>query len=322
MAGSESYRDSIRINVYGSKYLFIFEPTKPLAPLSPDELNDAQNSVLGQKKVTGLVRDFSKSLTFAFLPVKLVKKIERRELIPAIDSLSVYRYLNSGTFRPIWSIGGGRDELNNYQNIASLSLPLPYEIDDFDPRLIGFPVSNPTKAIEQPYAAVIRLVFQKLIGKGPFPTLTMDVFPILISPIQLETAAALFAQDQGFVPDFYIGGSLDRVDVRARKPIPIQLKGLTIKPSILEIQCKNYQSTEEPQDKSILIFEPMAPGTSGTLKNEDDVGAQSSTGCQKVYLDRIVKALQKNLDDMKIGSSHLVQWYEAQEQLIKDLLFY
>lgn len=57
-----------------------------------------------------------------FLPVKQLSKLHRGKLIAPIDSLSVYQYLNQGTFRPVFRIGDKR-KIKHLDRVPCLPTP-------------------------------------------------------------------------------------------------------------------------------------------------------------------------------------------------------
>ena len=93
----------------------------------------------------------------------------------------------------------------------------------------------------------------------------------------------------GFVVDFYTANSLDKVDVRGRtlsaapvgamqlfrdttspfyvKHLDANHKGLLEQPSVISVQCKDYELSDESKDEKFIYFEPS--GSSSTSASPD-----------------------------------------------------
>lgn len=155
-----------------------------------------------------LPKDFKeKSHKWSLVPATLIRRISRSELFAPIDSLSVYRYLNSGTFRPIHRIGAGSDSAR--PNLARLR------------RTKEGPLFKGFKA-ETGFGAYVREYLNCLIdgdkrAHGAISKLLKDVegvYSEVINPAQMETIAALWGIDLGILPDVMSGKGLDVVDIR------------------------------------------------------------------------------------------------------------
>lgn len=148
------------------------------------------------------------------LPVDLIGKIRRNRLYTSIDSLSVYRYLNQGTCRPLWRIKG--------PSAAMLpSVITPTELSETHVEGSG--------RQETPFGAFARLYLNDVLNTLPGARATtyrgikdlcgVDYGALVLAtlnPILVETAALAFCQDLGLTPDIGVGKGIDVVDIRAR----------------------------------------------------------------------------------------------------------
>lgn len=148
------------------------------------------------------------------LPVKCIAKVPRSELYTSVDSLAVYRYLNSGTCRPLWRCKG----------------PLGGNLTGIEPQRTIQGCGHRDLGAETPFAAFVRLYLNELLHRhcpeeAPPERLGKDGFDILsarslvyvtLNPILVETAALAFVRDLGLTPDIGVGKGKDVVDVRGR----------------------------------------------------------------------------------------------------------
>jgi len=224
------------------------------------------------------------------LPVKKVYEVNRSNLIAPIDSLSVYQYLNRGTFRPIFN--AGKDK--NMSSILD-------KYDSLEPIYFKKKISKDNNKIkkyeikETDFGKFIRLYLNNYIPhlhkngsiEGfkdyPFSKLSNHEMYLLIqyilNPAQVETLAALFVMDLNLTIDLFAGKGLDVVDIKGScrnynkseiekilyHVIDI-LKSLNViltddfindfqESKTLRIQCK-ASSNKEIENNKILLFKP------------------------------------------------------------------
>jgi hypothetical protein len=190
--------------------------------------------------------------------VTVEKVIPRDTLYLSVDSLSVYRYLNQGTCRPINSIG--ITDRDGYKDLADL---------------LGDLVDKD----ETPYGAFMRLYLDGLCGKldSAFCNILNDrtkaarLILATLNPILFETLAFYLCLDLGLIPETANGKGLDVIDVRARgkteksmESAIARLKQLEVKLHAdlensmktnhsISIQCKAY-SGDNAQGNDFLMF--------------------------------------------------------------------
>jgi hypothetical protein len=198
-----------------------------------------------------------------------------RDLLPAcVDSLSVHRFLNSGTFR--------------YLHSANNALVPETVLPDFLPTT-GEPLSllanSPVKegkfgCFVRKYFDWLRDVANQMSFQETYGLTDPEIFTLctsIMSPAQLETAASILVNSLGLTLDVGVGKGLDVVDVRASVRHQKDWKGrietiiseLTtlmggnIKPEIaaflrkngtLVIQCKDYNHKKDVEAHGHLIY--------------------------------------------------------------------
>ncbi len=313
-----------RILVYGATHLFIFKPIKEswyqpktvyekaIFPTAPNTLLDHDlKRLFPGPKSKDLWRHF---LEAAALEVELCHSIRRTELPPAIDSLSVFQWLNQGTFRPIFSCGAGRDP----QMPSDIKQKIPRVVIKRDKTPIRISMTDEKK--EYKYAVLVREYFDGLLlGSQSQAKSYVNYVYLLLSPAQLEAAAALLSMDLGFMPDFYDAGSQDYIDIRARclrgadpnrdfkKKVEDILKGQMSNwdwPSdVLQFQCKNYEQSDDTADESVILFEPLSHETSPSPGPDSKTCGQLRLNLKTLY------EIQKE----SAGNFHLKSWLELQE---------
>ncbi len=312
-----AHKFEIKILVYGRKYLFCFQATGDLQGLTPQEITKINNN---QDLLSNIIKDFFKKENLAenleiyknaaFLPVQLIGKIERKQLPAVIDSLSVYQYLNQGTFRPVYAINPAAKFKRDFEKKLKrldINIVCNKEQKTYQARL------NYLDKFETPYSVVIRKIYDALFFKvkSSEEMISDELICTLLSPSQLEAAAGYFLFDLGFIPDFFRGGALDHVDIRGRKSKAREAKSHLVKifnqiipkvkieeKDIIEIQCKDYNSPNLSLDD--LIY--LTPTFTDENKN-------------KIGLSDIILKIKLN----KIADSVLLEWFEKQKDLINGI---
>jgi hypothetical protein len=230
-------------------------------------------------KITGALQDMTEiaaqrlDIEFAagqkHFPAEIIREVPRSGLLGSINSLSVYQYLNRGTFRPVFRCypGAFTDQSKNRWLLES-------------EKLNGF-----WRQEETNYGVWVRLYLNSLAGESKWTVLPplnaeqiRDLIPFIVSPAQLETAAMHFAQDLGLTVDIGSGKGLDKVDVRAsvrhkekserdrivRSALDLcsrngfllgdRVASNLLREFSLSIQCKNYDATLDSTGTEILLF--------------------------------------------------------------------
>lgn len=152
-----------------------------------------------------------------FLPVKLKRTINRSILPSSIDSLSVYQYLNRGTFRPIFRLAEYKNKFDFFNKIE----------DDLFQLKVKNHLNKETIITETKYSRILRFIFDAILEKGNDYTNELkylftnlndieknQIFGLLLNPAQVETLAMLLVQDLGFTADIGIGKGLDFIDIK------------------------------------------------------------------------------------------------------------
>ncbi|PJZ76309.1 hypothetical protein [Leptospira neocaledonica] len=209
----ERWREKVRIITYDSHKLSFWEITNKIGRFH--EYHTLNTLPEKFKKIKQ--DDLDNFNLWNFLPVVLKNSINRSLLPSSIDSLSVYQYLNRGTFRPIFRLSKYKDKLIFSNDI---------ENDRFE-----FTVKNhhkkDIKLIETKYSRILRFYFDAIVKKGKdfkqdlkriFSNFSLQeknqILSALFSPAQVETMAMLLIQDIGFTADIGIGKGLDFVDIK------------------------------------------------------------------------------------------------------------
>jgi hypothetical protein len=230
-------RSMVRILTYSGDRLFVWKVTgnREVLPERVASLNmwreEATYARFGKtflKHVEsngGFESESFKSMfnRWTLLPCELDFEIPRSRLVAPIDSLAVYRYLNSGTFRPVFTIAKDR-------RIAA--------VENFCPELLSM---MPGKKIETEFGRFARYYFEQYarpladnidFRDRPLSVLSEeDVERLVVSilnPAQIETVATLLMLDFGITPDVGVGKGLDYVDVRGSfRHLPSERRTLT-----------------------------------------------------------------------------------------------
>jgi len=268
-----------------------------------------------------------------FLKVRRVgKRIKRESLFTSIDSLAVYRNLNSNTISPIRRIKG----TDPVQESKGKQAGLPEK---------GWPIS--TKSMpklgtqgkgsgeqELLYGQFIRLWLNSHTDLLESPslrdwlkdlgsneenqhTLALQVF----NPILVETAAHMLLLDLGLFPDIGVGKGIDIVDLRGRIWPRPDLKNRKADPSevieklaklcprrslaeleehlrnheVLQIQCKAGGAKKSDRHRSILYFGHKLEKTRGKGKGATSTQEDGQGEPPRPTIDLGTLAAQGNL---------------------------
>lgn len=270
---SLAQRDSTasQIMVFENDKLYIFKPTGQWGwrkNVSVENLIKLDSPLKVDRDISEKIEKTSDSrwghiLEFSYFEVKLQSIHERDRLPACLDSLAVYQYLSRGTFRPLSRVGAGRDEflkksISKDRELVRLS---SYSFNR-NKRVVA------EKTDDECYLAYLyRILLDHLISGSPDDRKSFfkGIEHYLLAPVQLEAAAALFLRDLGYMPDFYVGKSLDRIDVRGRKIESCYLKksevlrgriGITEYKNIIRIQCKDYELKNFQRADHVYLFTP------------------------------------------------------------------
>jgi hypothetical protein len=166
-----------------------------------------------------------------FLPVEMVARIPRQELFTSVDSISVYRNLNSNTCTSLRTVTGTdpRVEVRTApEEFGTLDWPLPdsagspSHLRRLEARTNGLSLPD-----EKPFGQFLRLYLNSMVVRRwtnaqPPVLARLDarmsdaLLPAVLNPILVETAALALVRDVGLTPDIGVGKGMDVVDVRAR----------------------------------------------------------------------------------------------------------
>jgi hypothetical protein len=288
-ASSSAFRETSWIITFNNDRMQVWRIMDGLRKIKDDELQ----LLLATPEIDGIEKSFKKGLgkDYLGLPTELNAKVldvilEKqyvRDLLPAcIDSLSVNQYLNRGTFRYVYRTNEGL--------IPPEILPGFFKLELL-PQLIEQNIEEPQT--ETRFACFTRKYFDWLLSTSneSFHTtynLKQAEINILassiMSPSQLEHAAAMFLKALGLTLDVGIGKGLDEIDVRAsirhkqlhsspekynllKKKILNRLKKVmgSIDPLVvkffeetgtLSIQCKNYDYSDNKDHSHLIVFKP------------------------------------------------------------------
>jgi hypothetical protein len=207
------WRKKIRIITYDSNELKFWEIIDKVTRFNKVHSSESLPKKLIKLKQKNL-KDFH---LWNFLPVKFLSAINRSLLPSSIDSLSVYQYLNRGTFRPLI-------RLADYKN--KFKFPKLIE-DDLNKFTIKTSKKIEETIIETKYSRILRFYFDAIFSekekypielRKTFSDLTASeknlILGVLFNPAQVETMAMLLIQDIGFTADIGIGKGLDFVDIK------------------------------------------------------------------------------------------------------------
>lgn len=322
---SKRWRKKVKILTFSTNELIIWKIDDDLTYLSKVNLPKSEIlSILGNKnnfkavssktKKTLLseLDDETKYSELKFLRVSEEFRIQRASLLAPIDSLSVYRYLNQGTFRPIFRCGDDRifpDFFKHDQkNLPSINIMKKIENNK----------SEHHKLTETDFGKFIRIYLNDFIDflKGDrnrqytyFRNLSYgNLYPLIgsiLNPAQVETLAYHLLLDLNLIPDVGLGKGLDVVDVKAscrhyygfrsRQIISKAIEALKLlkvnfssdlyqsisKTKTIQIQCKaQNRSTTNPR---ILHLIPSKNW------NEEEGNRKANT----IYINTLIKAALK-----------------------------
>lgn len=313
-------RQDVYILVYGRHFLFCFQATGDLCALELESKIEKGNlskntretlKCMTDQKWTDeeLINGYNDS---AFLPVKLIDKKERNKILPAVDSLSVNQYFNQGTFRPLYALGKDNKNLDKRLNDGGIIIGnlqrLDISIEDSKKGYYSAKLTN-NECKENSYAAIIRMLLDNYLFKEKPSIDIKSVFSFMLSPSQLEAAAALLVMDLGYMPDHYRAGSLDYVDVRGRKRVKYfgldsskELRQYLEVPEKdeIELQCKNYESSNTVQNNLIWFSPSLKPGKEKR---------------QELGLEQAIRTMEK-LEKEKGYSYLLLEWWNVQISML------
>jgi hypothetical protein len=280
---------SVRVLTFSGDSLLVWRICGPLRSAGPREVDallgryQTDPNFLACFKIdpkTATDSDIRGHLSSKALPVRLEARIKRALLPACIDSLSVYRSLNSGTFRYLCPTKGASAE----ELLGRI----------FPPRNAAVLQPGEREWTETPFARFVADYLDWLLdasltedfatARGLTPEEVFTLTTAVMSPSQLETGAAMTAMSIGLTLDSGVGKGLDVVDVRASvrhrrssagfskfladtkagladlmggKVAPEVLEALDITGS-LELQCKNYTtSVAGLRHPSLVLFMPQ-----------------------------------------------------------------
>ena len=197
------------------------------------------------------------------IPARLLANVPRSSFPAFIDSLSVYFYLNVGTFRPLVNVGQlERKTLHLFDKETNVGSQFSSVVSKYFDWVLQ---ANETKSFSD---------FYKLEPKK-----LQELILTYMSPAQLESFGSLLLLDLGFTIEIGIGKSQDDFDLRGtfrhkkdkKKIFEMIMKKLeeTLKVRLSEsikinlsqtgtvfVQCKNY-SVKSYNDK-ILFFSQIS----------------------------------------------------------------
>ena len=275
----ERWRNKIIIVTYDSYVLSFWEITDKVKRFNEVHSEDD----LPQKLKDLKKNDLKYYNLWNFLPVKLKKTINRSILPSSIDSLSVYQYLNRGTFRPVFRLAEYKDKFSFYSK----------KTDDLFELKVKNHLDQETIIKETKYSRILRFIFDAILTNGNKYTTELkyffanlseveknQIFGMLLNPAQVETLAMLLIQDVGFTADIGIGKGLDFVDIkgslRHRDQINVELllSKLTkfnliefskstfkkiIDEKTINIQCKAESYSNLSKDIIYIITDTSSP---------------------------------------------------------------
>ena len=273
---STQYIDNVRLITFSKERIQIWKITGRLRYSNEMEYCDLQKYISDQKDKNH--QSFSEHLKTKdkckALDVRLEKEFPRNCLPACIDSLSVNRYLNQGTFRYLYST----NKEMNPDICKGFLQPEKVELGSlgcFQESSFAFFVR---KYLDWLCNGENHLSFAETYNLEPEDVL--DLVSSFMSPAQLETAASMFLLSLGVTLDVGIGKGLDVVDVRgsirhrsnwekAAKVINNDLEEIMgVKPKkeilkavedygVISIQCKNYDyPSTSNESMSVVIFKP------------------------------------------------------------------
>lgn len=207
---------------------------QPLAPVLENEA--LQKKALKRFrahawKVRTEVTADAEGLPIRMLPVELVATVPRQVLFTSVDSISVYRNLNSNTCTSLRTATGTdpteiRGGVGDWEGDQ-------WPLSTMDDGQLGrLPETGDDAVLKLPkekaFGQFLRLYLNEVItpywiGRRPAPVVpvlprtAMDaLLPRVLNPILVETAALALLRDVGLTPDIGVGKGMDIVDIRAR----------------------------------------------------------------------------------------------------------
>jgi hypothetical protein len=277
------YRDSSRVITYSSSCMTYWEITGPLRYTTEEEKEAFKQEIKSNKekyhKIISHDLDWKKELLGEgdsdelypkILPVKHLLDIERHELLPTVNSLSVHQWLNRGTFRNYSSIGRTTDSAFDWPK--------------------GFLEIKDTEDNETNFGCFVRRYLDYLYDKKnnklsgneieDYMNVNSDevaeLFWKTLNPSQVETLGALLAIDLGFCLEIGPAKALDVIDIQAKIPrddingeekiedaisdlnklgcdLSENIKKCISSNMVLKIQCKADNSQPDLPDDVILL---------------------------------------------------------------------
>lgn len=209
------WRDRVRVITYDESHLTFWKITGKVSKF--DGAVSPKQKAIGLSKVNAKKTDSDTSL-WHFLPVAEVNRVQRSLLPAPIDSLSVYQYLNRGTFRPIMRLAEYKKvpEIKDYPALPQISI-----------KAKRGKVTTNEPLVETAYGQLVRVFLDAMVENGyKYSEHLREVFgPVsepekfgfvqaLFNPAQVETLGMLLLQDLGLTVDIGVGKGLDFVDVK------------------------------------------------------------------------------------------------------------
>lgn len=197
------------------------------------------------------------------IPAKKLVSIPRSSFPAFIDSLSVYFYLNIGTFRPLAKVG----QLER----KTLQLFFDKQISEF--------------------SSIVGRYFDWMLEKeetksfSEYLSISSDQLRLLVlnymSPAQLETFGSLLLLDLGFTLEIGIGKSQDDFDLRGTFRHKTNKENIF---KLIEYKLENYLKVK------------LSEGMKKTLRDTQTIFVQCKDYSVKNYNDRILFFSQVNGD--------------------------
>lgn len=291
MFSAKGIRDSVVVVTYSPTDLIFWSISDDLCLLK-DCVNADRWKIKEDLKARGIKEHDSDFDKLKFLPTKLIYSIKRDYLISPINSLSVYQYLNQGTFRPFFRLAPDKDRLMPDE------LKSPDFYPNWDPvEILALKNSKQERVTleETQYGKFIRIYFDAILKakdhttfkkhlKETFRSLSdktkKQLILSILNPSQFETLAALLLLDFGFTLDVGKGNALDVIDLRGRVShkshdagtaiimkfldyvkanqlvsITSALRTHMLETKTLSIQCKASNKPKQQSD-SFMTFQP------------------------------------------------------------------
>jgi len=337
---SKKWRKNVRILTFSANKLIIWKIEDALTYLSEIKLtkseilailsNEENFKSVSPKTKDILLRDLNdldKYSRLKILPVSKEFETHRGNLFAPIDSLSVYQYLNQGTFRPIFRCGEDMKFPNFFET----------EMEYLPPITIMKKIKNRTeshKLTETDFGKFIRIYLNDLIDlhngninshDSYFKKLSKDkiysIIASVLNPAQVETLAYHLSLDLGLIPDVGLGKGLDVADVKAscrhfpkeksnkiissainkleslEVAFSTDLKSIISNTKTIRIQCKACKSSTKNE------------GTLYLTKKFNDV---ESSEKDTLYINTLIKEALKldGYEDYAFGLSNVKSFFE------------